>query len=281
MSRSVTGTTRSFTATLAALLLTLFGVALAIPAQAGTDAYLRTAHLSPDTPDVDIYIVSASDPSNQIVLNGVGYGSVTDYRPVPQGTYTVSMRPAGADPSTPPVISTTLNTAEGKAYTVAGVGSFNDLGLTVLRDDLTLPPSGQSRVRVIQASASQPKLNISVDGGPSLGADVAFASTTPYETVAAGTWTLRVDGGTGLATTLPFKVEAGAVYSVLILDSAQGGLTVLPQVDAASPTQVPTGSVETGFGGTAGGGVPMTLLLAAVVTALGAALVLRRRAAIR
>jgi len=264
----------------AALTLGVLSIALAAPASAATGAYLRLAHLSPDTPEVDVYVVSAADPADRIVLEGVGYGSLSEYQAVEGGTYTVSMRPAGADDSTPPVIATTLTAEEGNAYTVAGVGVFNDLGLTVLNDDLSLPPNGQSRVRVIQASASQPVLDISVDGGPSLGEDVPFATTTDYQTVDPGKWTLRVDGGTGLASTLPLSVTAGGVYSVLILDEASGGLTVVTRVDAASAATVPTGGVETGAGGTATDDSGTALVPGAA--ALGALLIMalasRRRA---
>lgn len=270
---------------LAGLTALAFGaltVAFAPGASAATESYLRLAHLSPDTPEVDVYVVSAADPADQIVLTGVGYGTLSEYQTVDGGTYTVSMRPAGADQSTPPVIATTLTTEAGNAYTVAGVGMFNDLGLTVLDDDLTLPPAGQSRVRVIQASASQPELDISVDGGPSLGENVPFATTTDYETVDPGQWTLRVDGGTGLAATLPLSVAAGAVYSVLILDESDGGLTVVTRVDAASTGTVPTGAVETGAGGTATGdsGTALAVFAGAAGVLLVMALAVRRRAAI-
>lgn len=261
----------------------ILSVAFAPVAGAATGSFLRLAHLSPDTPSVDVYVVSAADPQDRIVLEGVGYGTLSEYQTVDGGTYTISMRPAGAAESTPPVISTTLAADEGAAYTVAGVGLFNDLGLTVLADDLTLPPVGQSRVRVIQASASQPNLDISVDGGPSLGEDVPFATTTDYETVDPGQWTLRVDGGAGLAATLPLTVAAGAVYSVLILDESNGGLTVTTRVDAVSSGSggiVPTGGVETGAGGMASedSGKALAALAGAAGVLLLMAVALRRRA---
>ncbi len=275
---------RSCLATATVLALSGLSIALASPAAAATGSYLRLAHLSPDTPEVDVYVVSAADPQDNIVLEGVGYGSLSEYQAVEGGTYTISMRPAGADQSTPPVIATTLTTEEGSAYTVAGVGLFNDLGLTVLSDDLTLPPAGQSRVRVIQASASQPELDIRVDGGPILGEAVPFATTTDYETVDPGEWTLRVDGGTGLAATLSLSVDPGTVYSVLILDESEGGLTLVTRVDAASSGSggtVPTGSVETGAGGTApaDSGTALAILAGAAGVMLVLAGALRRRAA--
>lgn len=269
---------------LAVVGVTVLGV-LAVgltPAAAADGAFLRLAHLSPDTPEVDVYVVSVSDPADTIVLEGVGYGAVSEYQNVLGGTYTISMRPAGAAASTPPVISTTLNTSPGNAYTVAGVGVFDDLGLTVLDDDLTLPPAGQSRVRVIQASASEPELDISVDGGPTLGTDVAFATTTGYTTVPPGNWTLRVDGTAGLAATLPLTVEAGGVYSVLVLDDSSGGLTVVTRVDAASSGSVPVGSVETGAGGAAAHPAgSLGLLAGATMLVVAGTLAGRRRAALR
>lgn len=277
---------RALVAALSITGLTAVGVALAPGAAAAEGAFLRIAHLSPDTPEIDVYVVSAADPSDQIVLAGVGYGAVSDYQTVAGGTYTVSMRPAGAAATTPPVIATTLTTQVGQAYTVAGVGMFDDLGLTVLDDDLSLPPAGQSRVRVVQASASQPELDIAVDGGPTLGTDVPFATTTSYETVPPGEWILRVDGGSGLAATLPLTVAAGAVYSVLILDESDGGLSIVTRVDAASTATVPTGGVETGAGGTApqptGPFSLVALGVMAVVTAAAASgMLLWRRAAWR
>src|SRR5687767_15272142 len=55
--------------------------------------------LSPDTPAVDVYVDSVADPDTGIVLNGVGYGAVSEYQDVPPGEYTVSMREAGAERS--------------------------------------------------------------------------------------------------------------------------------------------------------------------------------------
>lgn len=146
------------------LILTL-GVVCSAPfltqASAESTTCLRLAHLSPDAPAVDVYVASVADPGNaSVVLRGVDYGTLSAYQILPDGPYIVSMRPAGADQVTPAVIATTLDAASGSAYTVAGVGNFDDLSLTVLNDDLTLPPGGQGRARVIQAAASEPQLDM-------------------------------------------------------------------------------------------------------------------------
>jgi len=54
------------TGAVVALLLALVGLGIpgvAFAAQPEGPAYLRLAHLSPDTPSVDVYVDSAADPS--------------------------------------------------------------------------------------------------------------------------------------------------------------------------------------------------------------------------
>lgn len=218
------------------------------PASAESSTYLRLAHFSPDAPAVDVYVASAADPDKaSVVLRGVSYGNISPYQIVPSGPYIVSMRPAGAAQSTPAVIAITLDAQDGSAYTVAGVGAFDSLDLAVLNDDLTLPPDGQGRARIIHAAASESNLDIELKDGMSLGEGIDFAATTEYSNVPAQDWVLQVsaDGETLLET--PFAVEAGAVYSVLVLDTPTG-LAVVTQVDALATAVVPDGGVNTGGG---------------------------------
>jgi hypothetical protein len=248
---------------LSALGLSAFGTpAAATPAKTG---YVRLAHLSPDTPDVDVYLDSLSSKQKEQVFKGVGYGTVSGYLPLPVGAYAVSMRVSGASPSTPPVLTTNVTVLAGHAYTVAGVGSHADLGLKVITDDLSSPMNGEAKVRIIQASIKAPLLDVSVDGGASIAAGVAFATTTPYRLVKAGVLTLRVQptaGGT--ATLLHVTLAPDSVYSVLVLDG-KTALTAQLRTDAARVGPVPTRGVETGAGGTAQG---PSLLIPALTTAL-------------
>lgn len=252
------------------------GAALAAPED---DGLLRLAHLSPDTPAVDVYVDSVADPDVGITLESVGYGTVSEYQSVPPGTYTVSMRAAGADPATPPVLSTTVEVAADSARTVAGVGLFADLGLEIIEDSLDMPSSGQARMRVLAAASNAQTLDVALADGTSVATGLAFASTSEYVDVPAGSTTLQVSAGGEPPTDLPVELEAGAVYSVLVLDEPDGGLTVRPVLDAASPGVVPVGGVETGAGGTAGGGVPagvVALALGAGAAALAVAARSRR-----
>jgi hypothetical protein len=250
-------------AALAAAALVGLGLTMveASPAQAAGVGYVRLAHLSPDTPAVDVYLSSVSGAIPQQKFDAVGYGTVSKYLPLPPGTYAVAMRKKGDPASAAPVLSTQATVEEGKAYTVAGTGKFADLGLRVIADDLGLPESGKAKVRVIQASVKQPVLDVSGASGKKIADGVQFATTTSYQTVDAGKWTLRLTqpSSTGKATTVTVTCKPGAVYSLIVLDGTNG-LTAQLRMDAASDG-VPAGGVDTGGGGTAGSQSGMNPLL--------------------
>lgn len=263
---------RTRTARAAAALAVLAAVLLAgTPARAAGAGYVRLAHLSPDTPAVDVYLKSPGGGRDQ-VFPGVGYGAVSDYLRLPAGTYAVAMRRAGAPATAAPVLTTRVDVAAGGAYTVAGVGRYADLGLRVLRDDLAPPGPGEAKVRVVQASVRAPVLDVTGAGG-SIADGVPFATTTAYRRVEPGRWTVRVrPSGGGPSTALPCTLGAGSVYSLLVLDARGGGLTAELHVDADRRGTPPRGGVATGAGGTAP--PPHTapaLLLAATAAATAAA----------
>jgi hypothetical protein len=253
----------------AAAALAAFAVTVLFASPAGAadgDGYVRLAHLSPDTPAVDVYLKPQSGTSKEQTFRGVAYGVMSPYLRLPTGTYSVAMRPAGADPSTDPVLTTEVNVEKGAAYTVAGVGRYADLGLRVLHDDLNLPDPGESKVRIIQASVRAPVLDVGVSNGATIADGVQFATTTNYRNVKPGTWTLKVQpSGGGKTSTLPCTLAAGNVYSVLVLDDKGGGLKTQLRIDAQREGTMPLGAVATGGGGTQPGShLPMALLFAVI-----------------
>lgn len=252
---------------------------VAQPAEAAVVGYVRLAHLSPDTPDVDVYLDSVSGAIVQRVFHGVGYGVVSKYLALPTGTYAVSMRLKGAPASTPPVLTTNVTVEAGKAYTVAGVGRHAELGLKVINDDLTMASAGKARVRIVQASIRSPVLTVSIAGGATIAEGITFASTTDYREANPGRWILEVRPTGGSPTTLSCKLDPGNVYSLIVLDAPDGGLTLQLRVDAAREGLVPLGGVATGAGGSAPspGPNPARVVAALSLIALLGARRLRRR----
>ncbi|MFI7574152.1 DUF4397 domain-containing protein [Micromonospora sp. NPDC049497] len=249
------------------------------PAGAGaaTVGYVRLAHLSPDTPAVDVYLAAPGRPDPQ-VFPAVGYGVVSTYLPLPVGRYAVAMRQAGAPADEPPVLTTEVAVTSGSAHTVAGVGRYADLGLRVLRDDLSTPAAGRARVRVVQASVRAPIVDVAAADGPRIAEGVRFATTSDYREVEAGRWRLRLGGSGGPTTDTEVTLDGGAVYSLLVLDGKQGGLTTELRQDAAGGAAVvPAGGIDTGAGGTAGRSAYPLVVGGVAVAALAAGLVLLRR----
>jgi hypothetical protein len=244
----------------------------ASPANAQDVGYVRLAHLSPDTPEVDVYLNSQSSGFKEQIFRGVGYGIMSKYLALPVGGYAVAMRPSGAAATTPAVLTTQVSVTSGGAFTVAGVGRYAELGLKVLKDDLTLPAENKTKVRIVQASVQAPLLGVSVANGPSIAENVAFATTTDYQLVDPGSWRLNIrpSNGTG-GKEVSTNLGAGSVYSLLILDTKSSGLRAELRIDALRQGGVPDGGVQTGGGGlenlklmkiTAIGSIVLVLLLA-------------------
>jgi hypothetical protein len=215
---------------------------------------LRGAHFSPDTPGVDVYLTSFSGGGSATLwLADVGYGDVSSYESVKPGVYAVSMRAHGASPNTPAALSWTLNAVAGQAYTAAAVGMNSQLKGIVLHDDLSTPAAGHGLVRVIQAASRAPVANIAAANGPVLAQDAAFATSTEYVSVNAGTWPLRADSVStpSITTSSSVSIAAGSVNSVVLLDGKSGGITLTAVLDAGGTGSTPTGSINAGGGGTA------------------------------
>jgi Domain of unknown function (DUF4397) len=261
-----------------ALLLGIPAAATAYASSATTGTgWIRLAHLSPNTPAVDVYLYSFGDTNAMIVLHHVAYGTVSPYESVPAGDYSVAMRGAGASPTSQPVLSTSVTVAAGHAYTVAGLGPESGLRLQVLEDKLTTAP-GRAEVRVIQASLKQQVVTVTL-GSTVLASGLKFASVSDYQPVSPGTQSVTVSSS-GATANSSVTLAAGTVHTLVVLDGASG-LEVVNLEDASGSGQPPAGGVSTGFGGTAprGPGSPVPWLVvigAGSLLALTGGLKLRR-----
>ena len=240
------GKGRRVLAAMAVMLLTgLLGTGPAWAAP-GT-GWVRLAHLSPNTPAVDVYLYPFGNSHARLVLHHVSYGTVSPYQELPVGEYTVSMRPAGAPPAAHPVLSTSFWVKDSSAYTVAGMGPAAGLRLRVIPDTLAVR-NGRALVRVIQASLRHHVVSVGL-GGQLLARKLRFASVTSYQAVAAGARILRVTGDGGDAS-LRLSLAADTVHTLVVLDGP-GQLRITDLEDAAGSQVLPHGGAATGLGGTA------------------------------
>jgi hypothetical protein len=236
---------------LAALPLLLFGIFAAVSTSAANAStgtgWIRLAHLSPNTPAVDVYLYSFGNSSAEIVLHHVAYGTVSPYEQVAAGEYSVAMRAAGATSTSTPVLSASVSVVAGHAYTVAGLGPESGLRLQVLDDQLSTP-AGKSLVRIIQASLKENVVSVSWNGQV-LDSSLKFGSVNPYQAVSPATATLTVSGG-GEEAHASIPLAAGTVHTLVVIDGPKG-LAIDDLLDAAGSGKVPAGAASTGFGGMA------------------------------
>ena len=175
-----------------------------------TDAALRVAHLSPDAPNVDVYI------DGDAVLEDVPYRTVSEYLDVPAATYEIMITAAG-DMDTV-VFDEDLDVPAGE-FTVAAVGELAEenepFGVEVYEDDIS-DPGEQARVRLVHAAPDAPNVDVTVDGEP-LFEDVPFAAAGAVE-VPADEYELEVrpateDNDGDVVATFELAPEAGVVYT--------------------------------------------------------------------
>lgn len=238
-----------------ALALSLAAAPTAASAADGGTGWLRLGHLSPDTKSVDVQVTSLSGGSTLFELDGVGYGDVSPYTELDPGTYTVSMVPAGASASTAPVISADVTIDAASATTVVAYGTAADLEVAAFEDDLAQPSAGNARIRLVQASTLTPEVDVATSTGMPIARGAKAGEATGYAEVPAGSWTLELEGDDVRSAT-DVDVASGSVSTLFVLDTADGGLTILPIVDSAATATVPEGGVATGGGFLAGDSAP-------------------------
>jgi hypothetical protein len=200
----------------------------------GATANVRVAHLSPNAPNVDIYV------DGEAAVEDVGFGNVGSYLGLPAGERQLRITPAGDGETT--VAETALTVEADTDYTVAAVGEVGDeadqaFEVLPLTDDNSAPDEGMARVRVLHASPDAPTVDVTAGDGETVLFDGVSYGESGYVSVPADTYTLEIRGDTEsndgeVVHTQSVTVEAGQVYTA----AAVGYLT---------PDDDPT---ETGFG---------------------------------
>lgn len=168
-------------------------------------ANVRVLHASPDAPAVDVLV------SGEVVLSDVAFGDISQYLPLTEGTYTVSVRAAGDSED---VFSTSLFVEGGVSYTIAAIGLLSppaavaqDTSFTLLPivDSRERPSEGQAGVRFVHLSPDAPTVDVRV-GETVLFDDVEYPTVTDYIEVESGVITVDVTSGDGSETFLTVEV---------------------------------------------------------------------------
>jgi hypothetical protein len=226
-----------------AFLALLIGIPVTASASyaAASSGWIRVGNLSANTSAVDIYVYSFGDSSPRFVVSDVTYGTVSAYKSVSAGGYSIKMRAAGSAASSRPVLSADVTVQGGKAYTAVALSAKGQAAqLKILNDQLTTP-AGKSLVRVIQASGKQDAVKFHCSCAPGAAGDIVSkappGSVSSYAAIPAGTWTMSATGSSGQAA-LPVTLAGNTVHTEVVLDGSSG-LEIVNLTDAAGSGQPP------------------------------------------
>jgi hypothetical protein len=181
----------------------------------GESASLRVAHMSPNAPNVDVYVDGSA------VLEDVPFGAVSDYLEAPAGDREVEITAAG-DPETS-VFQGTVPVEAGQPYTVAAIGEIGEMAdqpfePLVLEDDNSPPGDDTARLRAVHASPDAPAVDITVAGsGDALFDGVPFGGSG-YVEVPANDYTVQIRGDTegndgDVVADFDVSLSGGTVYT--------------------------------------------------------------------
>ena len=154
-----------------------------------SNARVRAVHLSPDAPNVDIWVDGAK------VITNLAFGEYTDYLSVPfnrgESTYNIKVVLTGL--TSPVVIDADLSFKPVRDYTIVASGRLADIKPIVIEDLKPFRPVWRSWVRFVHTSPDAPNVDIAVqNGGPVLFSDVAFRDVEKYIRVPKGSYDIEV-----------------------------------------------------------------------------------------
>ncbi len=192
---------------------------LAIPGLTLGYAQIRVSHLSPDAPNVDVWV------NGEVTLSNVPFLATSDYLRVPEGTYRIQVTPTGS--TEPVVIDANVSVDTSVYYTIAATGFLGsgDLAPIVLPDE-SKGLKGSAKVRFVHASPDASAVDVGLSGGAAVFENVSFRESSDYATLPAGDYDLevRLAGTEAVALSLGVvTLESGAVYNVFAAGSAGDG----------------------------------------------------------
>lgn len=183
---------------------------------------VRAMHAIPGAPAADIFVESMK------VFAAVEYKSITPYKEIADETFVISARNAGQE-SSPALAEVKQNLSGGNHYTIValpGKADGDPVTLAVLNDDITPPPMGKARVRVVHASAKAADLDMYFGANSeALFSGLGFAVASAYIDVDPGAGTLQVcpkGSKVALLSVSNSKFEAGKRYTIFVVGDEDG-----------------------------------------------------------
>jgi hypothetical protein len=172
-------------------------------------SYVRAIHTVPDAPNVDIYV------DDRLTVRNLGYGNYTDYMPIPEGMYRISLYVAGTKNS--PVLANMLNVDRNSEITLAAIGTLDTISFLAISDANRQMETNKAMIRFLHLSPNAPAVDITLPDGTVIFSNVSFKQITNYIAVPPMDYTLqvRVAGTNNVVLTVPnLNLAADEYYTV-------------------------------------------------------------------
>jgi hypothetical protein len=187
----------------------------------GATAQVRAIHLSPDAPDVDIF-VDGDGP----VVSDLAFPEGTGYLTVPAGSYDFDVAPAGAGVGSSVLSVSGLALAEGEAYTVVAYDEVASITALALTDDLSAVGGSNIRLRAIHVASAVGEVdiwNVTDPGDPQpIYTNVEFGDVAPYVELPVAAYSVGFDVDGDSVPDVVFDVPelpAGTIVNVFAVSS--------------------------------------------------------------
>ncbi len=193
----------------------------------GNNTRLRTIHLIPDAPAVDVALDAVR------LFRSLSFGLSSNVLTFPSSTYTVSLVGAGAPLDQVAAVFPDVTLTVGTSVTAFAYGSLENANLGVIPEDFSSPAAGTIRVRAIHAAEGIGQVDIwnitDPDNPAPLYEDVDFGAAGNALDIPAGAYTLGIDTNDDAAPELLFELPElaeGTIANLFAVADADGAFLV-------------------------------------------------------
>ena len=182
----------------------------------GNSANVMAVHASPDASGVSFFL-----GDTKITTAALTYGDHTAYVSTPAGKKKAEFK-GGANNTS--IASTDLDLADKKNYTIFLAGPVAAATVIAVEDDLTAPGAGKAKVRFVNLSPDDTKLDIRKKGGDKLATSREYKSVSNFMEVPTGAAVYEIldPSNTVLFATPELNLQEGKIYTIWIKGSANG-----------------------------------------------------------
>ncbi|MFM6976168.1 MAG: DUF4397 domain-containing protein [Sphingobacteriaceae bacterium] len=180
-------------------------------------ANIMAVNASPDAKPTDFYI-----EKTKINAEPLTYNNHTNYVMVESGTKKTEFK-SSTDNTV--LASSTLNLVDKANYTIFFAGNVATPEVILVADDLSAPGAGKAKVRFVNLSPDETKLDVRVIGGDKIAIGRDYKSVTDFTEVDPGVlkYELLNNQDASVVLTMPeFSVDAGKIYTIWIKGTKNG-----------------------------------------------------------